>query len=56
MRYFIARVTAELPEWADHRDRDAFLVPAGRVRDLLSFPNLRALWDDLTTREKERSQ
>ncbi|MHB1005946.1 MAG: NUDIX domain-containing protein [Chloroflexota bacterium] len=56
VRYFVARVTAELPEWNEHRDRDAFLLPTEGVRGLLSFPNLRALWDEFTKRKKEQSQ
>lgn len=47
VHYFLARLTGELPEWNEHLGQDAFLVPVGAVRGMLSFENSRALWDKL---------
>jgi 8-oxo-dGTP pyrophosphatase MutT (NUDIX family) len=54
--YFLADVVEELPEWNEHRGRDAFPVPAPEVRQRLSFENSRALWDNLSSENKEKEQ
>lgn len=54
--YFLAHVRLEMPSWADHEGRDAFLLAPDRVRTTLSFENNRQLWDLAYAAEKEARQ
>lgn len=54
--YFVARTLAELPTWAEHCGRDAFLVPRDEVRQRLTFASNRDLWDKFYSAEEEHRQ
>ncbi len=44
VNFFLMRATRQLPEWQDHRGRDALEVPQEKVENLLSFENYRQVW------------
>ncbi len=48
--YYILRAVEAGPEWEQHRNVDAFLVPPEQVAAHLSFGNLRRLWQEVQER------
>ena len=41
---YLMRGLRPLPDWPDHKGRDAFLVDLKRVAETLSYDNLREAW------------
>lgn len=56
VHFFIMRAVGQLPSWPVHLGRDTFLVDAREASRVLSFENLRQLWERVKDRVLEMAK